>query len=178
MPLLGTQTNIQAWYSDYRRYPFYAARAAWINEVQSTGKILVAGAGFGYLVDELTALGRDVYGFDAADYCVNNSAPHTTKADIMNRSQLASVKNTMNVTGINKIPCIITDDLLPCLTDAEITTALSEARRIATVLLHIITPGDPNDSTKVVGMNWKLIEDWKSIVGNDLIYNTESAQVL
>jgi hypothetical protein len=172
------------WYDGYRRYPFFAERASWLNQVAPPGKILVAGCGWGYLVDELILLGRDVWGIDASAYCVSKSvvSDRILQRSVLVRSDLNATRTAAGIAANGRFAAGVTEDLLPCLTIPEVISALSELRRIITVtaLFHIITPGDGNAQPpgRVPDMSWRTQQEWKNIVGNDLIYNSETGSVL
>ena len=169
-------------YTNYRRYQFFAERAAVIHEAFPTGKILIAGCGWGFLVDELVKLGRDAFGFDASPYATARSvevlgptiSSRVFSASVLVRAQMTSTKASIGFSGAQKVPLLVTEDLLPVLTNAEITTALTECRRIATNLLHVVTPGDPADPSKLAGLNWKPVATWKTTVAPDAVMNAEA----
>jgi len=182
MAVLGSAANFEGGtlYSSYRRYPFYAERAAWVRSIVPTGKVLVAGCGWGYLVDELVALGLDAWGIDASTYCVGRAvvSSRVLTVEATSRNRPAGARTAAGLGGSTKFAAAVTDDLLPCLTDAEASTALAELRRVATTLLHIVTPGAAADPAKAAGLNWKSHAAWKSFVGTDLVYSAEGKAVL
>lgn len=204
MAVLATLARLEqgGWYGGpdggYRRYPFFSERAAWVDGQTAAGnKIGVAGCAWGYLVDELRKRGREAYGFDAASYATLKWAQirpaETTRvvvADARTRTQMTSFRTTTaGMAGAALIPLVVTEDLLPCLTDAEVTTVLAELRRIAAKLVHICTcalPTTPgglvNDSANVAArsadFNWKTHAEWKRLVGADLVMNAEGGAVL
>lgn len=175
-------------YSDYRRYPFFAWRAKWLVDRYGTaGKWLVAGCGWGFLVDELVTLGVDAYGVDAAAYCQAKAvlnlpakvAPRVILADVTSRTALTAAKTAAGLTGSNKFAVTVTEDLLPMLTATETSSALTELRRISTLVTHIVSALAPTELTPDVvrstnlGITWRTLAAWKLIVGNDLVVNTD-----
>jgi hypothetical protein len=183
MPLLADASRFEGgWYDGYRRYPFFAQRAAWIHATVPTGKLLIAGCGWGYLVDELVKLERDAWGIDASAYCVSKDiAPgRVLQRSALVRADLNAVKSAAGIATNGRFAAGITEDLLPCLTIAEITSALQELRRACTSLLHIVTPGDGTAQPpgRVPEMTWRVAAGWKQIVGSDPVYNAETGAVL
>lgn len=201
MAVMATATRFEqgAWYSDYTRYPFFAERAAWVSaQTPSPDKIGVAGCGWGFLVDELVSLEREAYGFDAASYATAKAgiaispqiAQRVVTANALTRSQMTGFRtNTVKMSGSTPIPLVVTEDLLPCLTNAEVTTVLAELRRISAKLCHIVTcarPASPGSTTVLAGdltnrlgeLNWKAHADWKTLVGTDLVMDAETGAVL
>ncbi len=183
MALLADASRFEGgWYTAYQRYPFFAARAAWVSAQIPTGKILVAGCGPGYLVDELVNLGRDAWGIDAASYCATRFVlpARTMQADSLVRSQLAAVRTFAGLQGNARFAGLVTDDLLPCFSDGEVTIAITESRRIATVVLHIVTcskAGDPAGSRNPE-LNWKSHAQWAALATPDKVYDAETGAVL
>lgn len=202
MAQMATQTRFEqgGWYTGYRRFEFFAQRAAWLSGLSAApNKIGVAGCGWGYLVDELRVLGRDAYGFDLAPYCatkfagIRPSEPgRVVTADVLNATQMTNFrKTTCGLSGTTKIPLLVTEDFLSALTDTEVTTALTQCRANATRVVHIITcaRADPaNASTILAGdLNnrnttdfvWRTHQGWKSRIGNnETVMDAEGGAIL
>lgn len=159
----------------YRRYPFFTDRAASIRGryANTSIKILVAGCGYGYLLDELTALGyTDVWGCDASAYAITKAqevlppalAARVIQADITVRSQVNALRSAAGLSGNQRFAAVITEDVLPVLTDAEVQAALTELRRATQAMLHIITP-DSEGADRTLGLNWKTTPEWHALIG-------------
>jgi cyclopropane fatty-acyl-phospholipid synthase-like methyltransferase len=177
-------------YTSYRRYSFFAERREMVmgrfGNPQSAGKLLVAGCGWGYLVEELLTQGYDVWGCDASAYAVAKAqevltaaaAARVILADCLVRSQMTALRGTAGLTGNQRFSTAITEDMLPVLTDAEVPTVLTELRRITQLnLFHIITCSDI-PSERNPALNWKTQAEWKTLVSPDLTLNTETGVVL
>ena len=171
----------------YRRYPFFAERADLIlNLYGAGGKVLVVGCGWGFLVDELLTRGYDAWGLDGSSYAIAKaaevlpaaSAQRVLLADTTNRQQVVAVRAAAGVVGNQRFKLIVTEDVLPVLSDAEVAVAVAECRRVATNVLHIVTPGDPTDPSKLAGLNWKSIETWASLVAPDTLLNAEGNRIV
>jgi hypothetical protein len=171
-----------AWYSNYTRYAFFAQRAAWIHATVPTGKLLIAGCGWGYLVDALVKLGRDAWGIDASAYCVGKAVVpgRVLQRSALVRADVNAVKTAAGIAANGRFAAGVTEDLLPCLSVPEITSALGELRRACTTLLHIVTPGDGTAQPpgRVAEMNWRTTQGWKDLVGSDPVYDAETGAVL
>ena len=192
MSRIATQADFQQnWYSDvYQRYPFFAERAETIRGRFVNQSILIAGCGYGYLVDELRALGINAWGFDASAYAVQQAATivpgRVTLADTLSRQQLSAARTFAGLSGNQRFGAVITEDLLPCLTLSEIPTALAELRRISGALFHIITCANERDEGidavaqgwRVPEMTWLSATEWKQLVGNDKIYDVERQVII
>lgn len=185
----------------YRRYPFFAQRAAVIHQRFPSGKVLVVGCGWGYLVDELLNLGGDAWGVDASSYAINkgkalsgvnagttleglavgmrsDTGSRLVSADATNRQQLASARQTAGLSGSQRFEVVVTEDVLPVLSDAEVSVLVTEVRRLAVTVLHIVSPGDPSDPSKLAGLNWKSTSQWKQLAAPDLVLDVESGAVV
>lgn len=192
--------------SQYRRYGFFADRGITFNNSWNSLKnetLLVAGCGWGFLVQELMQEHgfTDVWGCDASDYAVNTAAPANLPSQYASRILLGSilsdtdikaVANTAGIQGGNpKFKAILTEDVLPCLTDAEIPIALSVLRGRSRSLAHIITPRmqgstlQPDGSTTYPGgmqvpeLTWLTHEEWIAHIGsNDPIAFTDTTELV
>ncbi len=167
------------WYSEgYRRFPFFAERAAWVHATAPAGNILVAGAAYGYLVDELAKLGRDAWGIDASAYAVERAVVpgRILQRSALVRADLTAARTAAGLAGASRFAAGVTEDLLPCLTVAEVANALGELRRACTTLLHIVTPGDGQAQPpgRAPEMTWRTVNDWRQIVGADPVYSAEA----
>lgn len=113
-------------YSDYRHHEGYAKRARLLQSLPDP--IVVVGCGFGFLVVELQRLGKLAHGIDASDYCYQNRVTdNLTRHDIL--------------TGPPRLHAatVITEDLLPWLTDAEAVTCAKNCAQLSPLVLHLVT---------------------------------------
>lgn len=117
-------------YTKYRHHEGYAKRARLLANFPSP--ILVVGCGFGYLVDELRKLGIIAWGIDASDYAFQNrTSRFVVKGDIL-QPGLTGVLGTRYGT-------VITEDLLPYLTDLEAYDAAEHCAQLGTIVIHLVT---------------------------------------
>lgn len=182
MALLGTAANWPVWYSSYGAYPFLEQRAAWFDAEVPTGKLLIAGCGWGYLVALLNQLGRDAWGVDASPYCfANRVTDRVLQRSVLVRADLNAAKTAAGIASSGRFAGCLTEDLLPCLTGPnEAANALGELRRASTRLLHVVTPGDgtPAPPGRTPEMSWRTHVQWKQVVGADLVMSAEGGAVL
>ncbi len=165
----------------YRDSTAFADRAAGVRGRFATGKVLIAGCGYGYLVKHLVSLGVDAYGCDASDWCVSQAATvapnRVLKADITNRAQLASTLTFAGLRTNGRFTAIVTEDVLTCLTDAEIGAALTELRRVSQVLFHMVTAVEL-EAERDPRFNWKALQEWKTLISNELVMGIETGSVI
>lgn len=111
-------------------------------------------------------------------------------ANVLNSTQMTNYRrNTVGMPGTKKIPLMVSEDLLPCLTDAEVATAIAQMRNNATEVIHVITCAVPSDTdpleaktgdlvSRSADFNWKTHAEWKRLVGTELVMNAEDGSVL
>lgn len=161
----------------YTRYAFFGMRLDSLKQrfAPNGQKLLVAGCGWGFLVDELLTAGYDAWGCDASAYCVGKapqvlpaaSAARVRQADVLVAAQLDAMARAAGLRGNPpRWDLLVTEDLLEMLTDAEIPTALALLRaRCRANLGHIVTPFDPWEGANCdPRVNWKTYDQWRAIV--------------
>lgn len=170
-------------YDNYTRFPYFAWRADWIAShfATSVGKIVVFGAGFGYLVDELVQRGFDAWGVEAADFARNKaaevlpfaSANRIVLANMANSAALNQVRSAAGLTGNQRFAVGISEDVLPvCTDDTEARVGLETAHGIVSTaagrFVHWITctkPEFPNDlASRYPGLLWKSRAQWRTLI--------------
>jgi 2-polyprenyl-3-methyl-5-hydroxy-6-metoxy-1,4-benzoquinol methylase len=116
----------------YTRYPpppeVYARRARLLQGVPEP--ILVVGCGFGGLVQALAEQGKQVWGTDASTYMVKNRVnERVIHANILDLDEWL----------LGQFETLITEDLLPCLTDGEALVAARNCQALAPIVIHLVT---------------------------------------
>jgi len=181
----GTRLNNPSrLYDEYRRYPFFAERAAFIRQRYPTAsRVLIAGCGYGYLVDELRKSGVGAWGCDIAPWAtgqaaqvLGQNAQFVGQGDITSAASMATVKSQAGLRNNQRFDVTVTEDVLTVLTEAEITAALQAVRGISSTVLHMVTPGVPN-AEHHPDLNWKSIAAWRSRCAPDVVYDVEQRTV-
>jgi hypothetical protein len=158
----------------YMEYPYFQER---INALigrfaPNNQKLLIVGMGFGYLVNLAVTAGYDAFGIDNA-YAVGKAqalfpslASRFIVADALSASTLDAAAKTAGLHGgTPKWPLLITEDVLPCMSDAEIQTALTNLRaRSSTNLLHFVMPDSGLAEAYDPRINWKTIDGWRAVL--------------
>lgn len=182
------QAGVGALYAPaYSRFPFFQSRLDSLKQrFAPTGqKLLVVGCGFGYLVDDLVAAGYDAYGIDNA-YAIGKGkallpaiAARLLVADALTASTLDAAASAAGLKGHTpKWALLVTEDVLPVMSDAEVQTALTNLRaRCTTNLLHFVTPGDGGQACDP-RLNWKPIDGWRGVLcPPDVVADAETGLV-
>jgi hypothetical protein len=155
----------------YHEYPFFAARVAQLRgfAAPNNQKLAVWGCGFGYLVNQCVAAGYDAHGYDASSYAITRGQAllPAIAARLHVRSALVSgdmtpARRDAGLQGAQKFALLVTEDLLTCMSDPEITTALTNLRGVCSAnLLHILTLADAT-TAQDSRLNWKTAAAWKA----------------
>ena len=134
-------------------------------------KLAVWGCGFGSTVNLAVQAGYDAFGFDASTYAINRGktllpaiAARLFVRDALVSADVTGAKRDAGITGARQFALLATEDLLTCMSDAEVITALPLLRGVcSTNLLHMVTPLDPT-AVQDQRINWKTTAQWKAIV--------------
>lgn len=172
----------------YVRFPFFQARIAQLRgRFAPIGqKVAVWGCGFGYLVDMLVAEGYDAFGYDASSYAIARGkallpsiAGRLFVRNALVAGDMTPSRRDAGLQGNQRFPLLITEDLLSCLTDAEIAAALTNLRGISTSnLLHILTTFDSTAPAHDPRCTWKTVNEWRAVVSPpDAVYDSATNTV-
>jgi len=163
-------------------FPFVLERAEQIKGrfANKSTKILIVGCAMGTLVHLLTEAGYvNVWGSDASEWAINEGkiafpeiADRLLVADALNNSgnslpSMTGVRRAAGLTGNQRFPLCITDDILTVMSDAECQTALTVLRATASTLFHVIWPNILHKPDQDPTLNWKIVpEEWQAFIGN------------
>lgn len=197
MPKYANEVRFtQTWYSPAypttieeveANWPMFKQRADLIAARYPTiSTIGVAGAGYGALMYYLYFThGKNPWGFDIA-WAANQGAGtlkaasnRLIAADALVPADMELFRRAATGSGDarNKIPLIVTEDMLPCVdNEAEVQAMLTNLRAISSQMIHIVTPSGPNQTTD--DMLWRTPQEWRQIVGpTDALYLVDLTEV-
>lgn len=161
-------------YTNYHRFPFFKTRAKLI-EKECSGKILIAGCGWGFLIEECLELNLDVWGIDASEYALQKAKENVNQSSL-SRIFLANVfddiSSILKHANTTKFDWCVTEDLLPVIKDFATNQAIENMRKYANKFLHIVTP-KIESSDQHPDLTWKHIEEWKEIFKHDVVVSTQ-----
>lgn len=150
--LLATEQDYQNG-SVYTRYPppddVYRKRARLFRFFPEP--ILVVGCGFGGLVKAFQELGKASWGVDASSFMVENR--------VCDRIFHYSILDLANWKVMGTSEAIITEDLLPCLTDEETTLASRNCQALAPIVVHMVT-----ERGTASNLNYHSTGYWMSLI--------------
>lgn len=135
-------------YTDYRHHEGYAKRAQLFRYFPEP--ILVVGCGFGFLVEEFQLLAKPAWGIDASLYAFENRVSERLKlADILD----------IRAWDLGQFETLITEDLLPYLTDDEAKGAARNCQAVSPIVIHMVTERGEAD------LNYHTTGYWMTLTG-------------
>lgn len=154
----------------------------------SNQKTAIWGCGWGWLVNLAVQAGYDAHGYDASQYAITkaqalypalSSRFHLRNALLS--ADMTPARRDAGLQGAQRFALLVTEDLLECMSDAEIATTLPLLRGICSANLgHIITPLDPwgQENGADPRVNWKTYDQWKALLTPpDVVIGTDGSVV-
>src|SRR5438128_1169207 len=117
-------------YTHYRHHEGYAKRASLFKRFPEP--ILTLGCGFGFLVAELIKLGKETYGIDASEWAIENRV-----------TDCVVFGNAMEMLPYART--VISEDLLPYLTDEEVLKVTKSCNDSGAIVVHLVTESGEAD---------------------------------
>lgn len=135
-------------YTQYRHHEGYRKRAQLFRYFPEP--LLVVGCGFGFLVQELVDLGKQAWGVDASPYAIENRiTKRVFYGDILD----------LGAWTMGKVSTVITEDLLPFLTDDEVLIVARNCQALSPLVVHMVTErGEAN-------LNYHTTGYWMTLTG-------------
>lgn len=135
-------------------------------------KICLVGGGFGWVTEDFITAGyararcADSSSWIHADK-VHHAAIPIINADIITAAGQVALKTAFNLQAGEKLDWVITEDVLPCLNDAEVIAFVIACRKMGAKVAHWLTPklGPSQDAR----LNWKSIVEWKTMVAPNYV---------
>lgn len=145
-------------------------------------KLAIWGCGWGWLVNLAVQAGYDAHGYDASQYAITKAqslypaiSGRFHLRDALLSGDMTPSRRDAGLQGAQRFALLVTEDLLECMSDAEISTCLPLLRGICTAnLLHIITELDPwgQENGADPRVNWKTMAQWKALLSPpDIVAN-------
>lgn len=151
--------------------------------LNDTHRILILGAGFGWLANDIAIMsGAVVAAVDTSTYIQDNKVANAEGVEILNAdvsagSGRAQVRQALGITGNNKATHAITENVITVLDDAENTQLSSFLHNMADIVVH--WTAERYDDKLAKGFqdpryNWKHFPDWKLLLPNDLFISART----
>lgn len=168
--LYGYPADSSTW---YQRYAIFQTRVdELIGRFAPNNQKLAIWGCPGYLVDFAVTAGYDAYGFDIEPDAIAfgqsecpNVANRLFVRDATSSADTDASRGDAGLHGNQRFALLVTEDLLTCLTDAEIGIALPLLRGICTSnLLHILSITDDGGMNLDPRINWKSKAEWLALL--------------
>lgn len=138
MSLLASAIDFeQVLYSGYERYPYFGERAAALVKSYGPKRFLVVGAGFGFLLDELDALGATAHGVELSEYAIRRC--HALVPAVYSRMHKIDARDSSAMRRLGRFDVVVTEDILPTCSLEEVPYVLEASRSVGGVVVHIVT---------------------------------------
>lgn len=146
--------------------------------LQKSDIIIFIGSGFGWCAEKFIELGySNCLNVDTSDWIQQNKLQHSV-LPILNFDVLTSSGQNQIIAAAGRVAdWAISEDVLPCLYDSECSLLSSSMHSIATNVVHLTSiagVGIEQSSS----MNWKTLEEWKSILPGDLFVQRGTDRIL
>lgn len=140
------------------------------------GQAIVIIGGFGWIAEDWLSRGLGpIICIDNSPWIQANKAVHAA-LPILNEDALSTQSQANILTSLGTTPTwVITEDVLPCYADSEILSALPAFRAMGGTVVHWVSCAVSNCDVR---LNWKTQEQWKALVGPDLVVRRGGAEVL
>ncbi len=122
------------------------------------------------MAEEWTAFGISCACLDTSTYIQGNKVGNANLT-INNIDISTNQGRTAARALLGTVDWVITEDVLPMLSDAECTALGTRARSVnANVkVAHWVSPSTPSGVESVPTMNWKTLAQWKTLMSPDTI---------
>jgi hypothetical protein len=158
--------------------------------LQKGQRIALIGCGFGWMAEQLVELGYGpIADGTASGRIVNVDTStwiHANKAnnaviEILNQNINASTGRRAVKSAFGSpnavIDWAISEDVLPILTDSEVSPFCSALRQAAVNVAHWVSVLYP-EADQDTRMNWKTLADWKTLVAPDHLIERGGSRIL
>jgi hypothetical protein len=150
--------------------------------LQPGQSIGIIGAGFGWVAEDWAASGLGpIVAVDTSAWIHSNKAQHAAvtilNEDGSTNASRGRIRQALGLTGGNRATWCISEDILPLLSDTEVSNLAQRMRLIGTTCAHwvsVFTHPDAQDKR----LNWKTLEQWKDLVTPDLVVERYTARIL
>lgn len=148
--------------------------------LETNDTIAFIGSGYGWIAEHWSSSGYpNVAAFDTSSYIHANKADNALlvihNEDGLNASSQARMKSVFSIDPAMKIDWVITEDVIPCLSDEELQVFLPAMRMLGKKVVHwtsLKTDGN------FAPLNWKTSDEWKTFIGADLLIPRSTASTV
>lgn len=145
--------------------------------IQNNHNILFVGSGFGWLAEKFVEFGyTNVLNVDTSSYIQTNKNEHAVlpilDTDILTLEGRSEILSHFNGT----VDLIITEDVLPCLSDLECVNFCNMLNQISQNVIHWVSVKNQGAESNP-NLNWKTLDEWKETT-NQYVIRRGSKEVI
>jgi hypothetical protein len=138
------------------------------------GIVLIGGA-FGWVAEDWIATGLSVIVTDTSTWIQAHKAEQATIPILFESSLTPESRATIAEAMGRPITVVITEDVLPNLTDNECVELSNAMRLMSQNVVHWVSCATPSSGG---GLNWKTADEWKQLLGPDRIVRRGTSEVI
>lgn len=151
----------------YSDFDYFAQRAQYLADRFPNGRVLVLGAGWGFLVEHGLRLGLDIWGAELSSYAIQQGRDHLSpeafarlvRCDITDGGSLAWATGSWDA--------VVSEDVAPMLSREEVQAMCLHARALSGTVLHWVTPAPPQPHPSIVTV--ASSEEWVELLAPDQV---------
>lgn len=149
-------------------HPHYLKRAKWIADNVDSGRVIITGAGFGWIVFHLITLGVDVIGIESSQYAFKQS----------------KVKGNMSNKCVSLFPFLFTDNIfswnfLDCLNDDNVEAVCDNLNKAGKQIHILCIDNDDKQSQDYFDLGYfiKSIDYWFDLLPDAIFINYHTGKI-
>ena len=143
--------------------------------LQPGQRILLVGGGYGFVQEDLEQVGLGPIVTTDISAHIQGTKSENATVEIYNESALTfESRGRIQALFEGPIDVVITEDVLPCLSDAECISLSMALNELCEDVVHWVSPLSPGS---VGSLNWKSLEDWKDFLPNDRFVRRGAGEV-
>lgn len=142
--------------------------------VQPADRVLVVGAGFGFLIEAAKDAGfANVWGIDNSPYVAANRGAETRGDVVLVEDDVRGggrIKAALRqATGDDVFDWVITEDVVACYSDADVVAFAPHLERLLAGsdparVVHVTTVTRPESPPRPAGLTWHTLAEWAALV--------------
>ncbi len=145
-------------------------------------RVLVVGCGFGFLVEAALGDGYRAWGLDSSAH-IDAQRGDVGAGVVVMAADLRTVTRAMldTETGGQDFAWIVTEDVLPCYTDADSLAmvapleGLLNNRAPVSNVVHLVRDGAPN--IRYPDMTWHTLAEWSALMSTHSVQSISTGEV-
>lgn len=136
--------------------------------MQPHDSVLFIGGGYGWMAEAWASAGYTRLTVSDSSDRIHSTLAGNAVIPICNEDALTAESREciLAAAGVDRFDWIITEDVLPCLTDGECLNLAQCLRLIGTRVVHWLTPKIEGNT---MPLNWRTAQEWSAMMSPDII---------